>query len=195
MYLITIIWQEVNLFSQFSLATESSSASSTLCTYNPKRAHYDLKFLWHNGALWNSQPQMFTLGCVAHCSWCSQFVVAGITCFVTHTALWDNMCEHRGFPSKPGNLKTAWIQSLTHAAPAKCSELKNRKNSGAVCTTVPVSFIFSSFTIQRFTMNEKTRPIGILYMITFLRWDKNKGQFPLYLWSIFKCFPKTFQRD
>lgn len=129
MSLITIILQEVNLFSQFSLATESSSDSSTPYTCNTKRAHYDMKFLWHSkGALWNSHPPMFALGYVAHCSWCSQFVVAGITrCSLTHTALRDNMCEHRCFPSKPDNLNATWNQLFTCIVPAKCSELKNQK--------------------------------------------------------------------
>lgn len=69
-----------------------------------------------------------TLGCVAHCSWCSHLVVAGITrCSVTHTALWDNMCDHRCFPIKPEVLNANWNQLLTYVVPEKCSELKKPK--------------------------------------------------------------------
>lgn len=90
-----------------------------------------------------------TLGCVAHCSWCSQLVVAGITrCSVTHTALWDNMCGHRCFPIKPEVLNANWNQLLTYVVPEKCSELKKPKEFWSSLPQYSNFFLFSSFTIE-----------------------------------------------
>lgn len=195
---ITIIWREASLFSRFSLATEWSNDSSTLYIYNTKRACYDMKFLCTVKELSGIPLHQCLPLVVAHCSWCSQFIVAGITrCSVTHTALCDNVSGHKCFPSKPEVLNTTWNQLLTCVVPEKCSELKKPKEFWSSLPRYSYFFLVSSFTIQRFTVHEQARPIDILYMKDDYLYEMRKKPvwFPPSLCSIFKCLPQSFQTD
>lgn len=127
-----------------------------------------------------STNEIPTLGCVSHCSWCSQLVVAGITrCSVGHTALWDNMCEHRCFPTKPEVLNANWNQLLTCVVPEKCSELTKR----ILEQSAPLFlFLFFSPHLQyRDSLCMNRQDLYIFYIwktMTFMRWEKNQSGFP-----------------
>lgn len=104
-----LVIEEANLFLQFSLATESCNESSTLS--NARRAHCNMKFLWHSEGALEFPPTNVS-------SWlCSSLLLMqSILCWRYHqgvlwpTQHWDKMCGHRCFPSKPDNLNTTWNQ-------------------------------------------------------------------------------------
>lgn len=185
----------VDLFSQFSLATESSDESSSQYTYNPKRAHYEIPLAQRRSSLKFPPTNV--------CSWlcCSLFLMQSVSCCRYHkVSLWPTQpceitCEHRCFPFKPGNLNATWNQLLTCVVPAKCSELKNQKSSGAVCLTIPISFLLLYYTEIHHAWASKTYR-HFIHKGGWPLWDeeKSKSSFP-YTCGVFSDASHRLSRE